>query len=369
MFVNTTMKLFNFFSRKSSGNVLGLDIGTTSIKMVEVERNEKSPKLVNYGMLETRSSVSRSNTAFQTSTLKLFDQEVGNFLRILIGKMQPKTKQVVASLPIFSAFTTIMNFPAMAPEELKKAVAFQAQQVIPLPLSEVALDWSKVGEYTDDKGFSYSQVLLISVPNAEIRKYQAMCQVAGLTLQSLEVESVSLTRMLIGTDPTPTFIIDIGSRSTGITVADKGSIKFSLQTDFAGASLTQALASSLAVNPLRAEELKKERGILGTGPNYELSTIMLPFLDAIISEVKRADFSYHAQFPAAAKIERAILTGGGANLLGIQKYFEGELKIPVVKAAPFLKFEYPSLLTPLVAELNPLFATALGLTLREVGSK
>jgi Tfp pilus assembly PilM family ATPase len=147
-------------------------------------------------------------------------------------------------------------------------------------------------------------------------------------------------------------------------VAEKGAIKFSVQTDFAGASLTQALSSSLAVNPLRAEELKKERGIIGTGPNYELSTIMLPFLDAILSEVKRADFSYHAQFAGAPKIERAILTGGGANLLGIQKYFETQLGMPTVKASPLLKFDYSPILTPLVTDLDTLLSTALGLTLR-----
>jgi len=361
------MAIFDFLKGKMGhSSCLGLDIGTTSIKMVEVVRGEKMPKITNYGILESRSSLSRANTAIQTSTLKLFDREAANFLKVLIEKMRPRTTMVAASLPVFSAFTTILSFPQMAPEELAKAIAFQARQYVPLPLSEVALDWSKVGEYEDDKGFKYSQILLISVPHVEIKKYQDMCKAAGLTLQSLEVESVSLVRMLIDTDPTPTYIIDIGSRSTGISIAEKGALKFASQTDFAGASLTQALATSLSINPVRAEELKKERGILGTGPNYELSTIMIPFLDAIISEVKRTDFAYHSQFPGAAKVERAILSGGGANLLGIQKYFEQQLGVPVVKAAPFLRFEYPSVVEPLVPELNSTLAVALGLALRQI---
>ncbi len=367
------MNPLKFFSKflpqpAQSGPVLGLDIGTTSMKLVEVERGGKTPRLANYGILETRGSVARTNTAFQTSTLKLFERDAGQFLKMLLDKMQPRAKTVSASLPLFSAFTTIIPFPAMPPAELQQAVAFQAKQVIPLPLSEVALDWSKVGEFEDDKGFKYFQVLVISVPQVEIRKYQSICKEAGLTLQSLEVESVSLVRILVGSDPTPTFIIDVGSRSTSVIIAEQGNIKYSAQTDFAGASLTQALSASLAINPLRAEELKKERGIMGTGPNYELSTIMLPFLDAIISEVKRADYSYHAQFPQAAKVERAILSGGGANLLGIQKYFGDQLGVPVVKAAPFLKFQYAPLLETLAPELNPMLAVALGLTLRKVGS-
>jgi Tfp pilus assembly PilM family ATPase len=93
---------------------------------------------------------------------------------------------------------------------------------------------------------------------------------------------------------------------------------------------------------------------------------MIPFLDAIISEVKRTDFAYHTQFPGAAKVERAILTGGGANLLGIQKYFGTQLDIPVVKGSPFLRFEYSSLIEPLVPELNSTLAVALGLALRQV---
>lgn len=360
------LRAFNFLKQTVSPSYLGVDIGTTSIKMVEVGRGEKLPRLLNYGILESQGSLSRANTAFQTSTLKLFEQEVEGFLRMLVQRMKPRTNLAVASLPVFSAFTTVLSFPEMSPADLEKAVAFQAAQYIPLPLSEVALDWSRVGEYEDEKGFKNIQVFLISVPHEQIKKYQNLCKSAGLTLQSLEIESVSAVRMLVGTDPTPTYVIDIGSRSTAITIADKGALKFTSQTDFAGASLTQALATSLNINPLRAEELKKERGIVGTGPNYELSTIMVPFLDAILSEVKRTDFSYHAQFPAAPKIERAILTGAGSNLLGIQKYFQDQMGIPVVKANPLVKFEYPREIEPLVPELNPTLSIALGLTLREL---
>src|SRR5262249_46635548 len=163
--------------------------------------------------------------------------------------------------------------------------------------------------------FGHQKILLISVPQEQIKKYQRIFQGAGLTLKALEIESLSAARVY-GNDPTPTVVVDIGSRSTNIVFLEKGQLAWNAQSDFASASLTQALASSLSINPLRAEELKKERGIVGTGPNYELSTIMLPFLDAIINEVKKAQFVYAEQFPMAAKAERIILAGGGANLLG-----------------------------------------------------
>ena len=139
---------------------------------------------------------------------------------------------------------------------------------------------------------------------------------------------------------------------------------FGGQSDFGGASLTQALSTSLSINPLRAEELKKEKGILGMGPNHELSTIMLPFLDAIMNEVKKVEFVYQEQLPMARKPERVVLAGGGANLLGIEKYFEREFAVPVVRAAPFLKFDRPAEIEPFVPELNPIMSVGLGLGLK-----
>lgn len=357
--------VFKIFKQKVFPSYFGVDIGTTSIKVVEVKPGKQFPEVINYGILESSGYLARANQALQTSTLKLFEKEVIDLLKLALADMKTRSTAALASLPPFSSFMTILDFPAMKPSELQKAIAFEAKQYVPLPISEVAIDWLKVGEFRDDKGFEHNRILVISVPQEHIKRYQRIFKGAGLELSALEIENLSLVRVFGGTDQTPTEIIDIGSRSTSITFADKGQLKFVAQSDFAGSSLTQALAASLGINPLRAEELKKERGISGSGPNYELSTIMLPFLDAIINEVKKANYRYESQFGGAAKIERAILTGGGANLRGIEKYFERDLGVSVVKAAPFARFEYPLAAEPLLPELNPVMSVALGLALRE----
>lgn len=308
--------------------------------------------------------ISRANQVLQTSSLKIFEADVSELLKTAVKEMGTSTKLALASLPPFAVFTTILDFPQMGPKEVEKAMMYQAKQYVPLPLSEVALDWMKVTEYEDDKGFAHQKILLISVPREQIEKYQRMFKTAGLTLRALEIESISLAR-IFGGDQAPTMVVDLGSRSTNVVFLEEGRLMWSIQNDFASASLTQALATSLGVNPLRAEELKKERGIVGTGPNYELSTIMLPFLDAIISEVKKAQFVYAQQFPVARKAERVLLSGGGANLLGIEKYFEREFGIPAMRAAPFLQFEYAPELGPLVTELNPVMSVALSLGMKE----
>jgi Tfp pilus assembly PilM family ATPase len=92
---------------------------------------------------------------------------------------------------------------------------------------------------------------------------------------------------------------------------------------------------------------------------------MLPFLDVIIGEVKKALYNYGNQFVHSPKVERMILSGAGANLAGIEKYFQRELNLPIVKAAPFLRFEYDPALEPIIQELNPAFSVAFGLALKE----
>jgi type IV pilus assembly protein PilM len=354
---------FNLFSKISSHSTLGVDIGTTSIKIVEVKSGKERPEILNYGLLESSGYLARANQALQTSTLKIFESDIVDLLKTALREMRPGTTEAVASLAPFSVFVTMLDFPMMGPKEIEQAMTYQAKQYVPLPLSEVALDWMKVGEYLDEKGVAHQKLLLISVPKEQIRKYQEMFQKAGLALRELEIESLSLAR-LFANDPTPTIVVDIGSRSTNIVFLEGGALTWQAQSDFASASLTQALATSLSVNPLRAEELKKERGIMGTGPNYELSTIMMPFLDAIINEVKKAQFAYQTQFPSGKPAERIALAGGGANLLGIESYVAREFTIPVIKANPFSHFAYPGAIEPIVSELNPVMSVALGLGLK-----
>lgn len=357
--------LFKSLKQKVFPSYLGVDIGTTSVKVVEVRPGRKLPQIVNYGLLQSSGSLLRANDVIQTASLKLFTENATDLLKMVVKKMKPGTTQALASLPIFSVFTSVFEFPEMSEGELERSLTYQARQYVPLPISEMVIDWMKVGEREDEKGSRFQQILLISVPQELVKKYQLIFKAAGLNLTLLEIESLSLNRSLINGDQTPTIIVDIGSRSTNIAFYTQGHLKFNFQSDYAGSSLTQALASSLNVNPLRAEELKKEHGIMNVGPNYELSTVMLPFLDVIISEIKKAEFNYQSQFFSPHATERLILSGGGANLAGIEKYFEKEFNFPVVKASPFLRFEYPSLMEPLLTELNPIFSVALGLTLKE----
>lgn len=353
--------MFNLFkSAVGLGPCLGVDMGTTSIKIVEISSSGEQPELKNYGILETRGHLERINSAIQTNTLKIVEQDTIELLKILLKEADFKTKDAVASVPSFSVFTTLLELPRMSEAEIVKTMQFQINQYIPLPASEVAIDWFKVGQRQDDQGFIKDQIILISIPNDLIKRYQNIFRMCGLKLKFLEVETISLARSLSSPGDPPALIVDIGSHSTNIIAVEGGSLKYSYQTDFASSNLTQSVASGLGINTRRAEKIKKTKGLSG-GDDSDLSTLMEPFLDAIINETKRTKNKYEQSF--GSEIKKIILCGGGSMLLGAEKYFQRELKLPVEIGNPFAKIKYSSNLEPLTRQLAPIFSVAIGLAI------
>ena len=350
------MSLFSSFI--GGGSTLGIDIGTTSIKVVSLSRTKEGVRMENYGILETLGYLERANSALQTSTLKLSEMEVSGYLSLLLKRMGTKENRAVMSIPSFSAFTTLIEIPASSEREIKNIMEFQAKQYVPLPITEVTLDWQKVGERTKDGGVKM-QVLLVAIVNEQLARYRAICKQAGLVLKGVEVEGMSLARALGSGTETPTLLIDIGSRSTGLYVVERGLLKYAGQSDFSGGSLTQSLATGLNISMLRAEQIKKQRGLTGSGGERELSTLMEVMLDVILKEALRIKEKYESTYKEA--VGSAVLAGGGASLLGIEEYFGARMGMPVAKANPFVAVGCPSEVAPLKSDLGSHLGVAIGL--------
>ncbi len=335
--------------------MIGVDIGTTSIKIVELGKDKR---LLNYGILETSGYLERFNTAIQTSTLNLFEQEVVNYLRILLRRMKidPRRREAIVSLPSFSAFTTLIEMPLMSDADTTKTMSVHVKQYVPMPISSVTLDWMKVGERSDEDGNRKQQLFLIAIPTVQIENYKRIFKTVGLKLVALEIEGLSLVRILSLEKSGPILVVDIGSRSTALSIVENGFLKFSNQTDFAGASLTQSLASGLNIAARRAEQIKRQKGLsaMNSGAERELSTQLLPILDVIINEAKRVKGNCVA----------VVLSGGGANLLGIEKYFSQQIELPVSKIDALSAVGYSENIEPIRGDLGPLLAVAIGLGLR-----
>jgi type IV pilus assembly protein PilM len=261
-------------------------------------------------------------------------------------------------------FSTLIEVPVATESEIKKFIEFQGSQYIPLPLNEVAVDWMRVGERRAEDGVTKQQVLLVSIPNEQIERYKSICRAVGLRLVSIETEGVSIARALGARAKEPTIIIDIGGRSTNFTIAQNGFMKYGGHTDFSGGSITQAIANGLGINQRRAEDLKRQRGVISSGGNErELSTIILPILDVILYEAKRLITNYETNYHET--VRSAVLTGGGANLVGIDAYFTEHFGFPTAKFDAFADIRAPQAISAISKNLSLSLGVAIGLGMKD----
>lgn len=350
----------NFFR---GGTVLGIDIGSASIKITELMKQGERFRLANYGILETKEYLEHPNKALQTNSLAIEEKKTIELLSMLLREVKPKTKLAVMSVPIFVAFSTVLDLPLFSRSETDKIVAFQAQQHVPIPIDQAFVEWFPIEEFESRQGQKYQRVFLVAIPKEALERYKNICKGAGLKLVALEVEAFPLHRVFQNffTDAT-TLVVDIGALTTNFLVIGEKKVKYIGQTEYSGVYLTQALSNNLGVSMFRAEELKRRRGLTATGADSELSTLLLPFLDVIIQEARHAKDVYERRY--GKKVEKLMLAGGGANLSGVEKYFVKQIGLQLAHHSVLMDTEYPVEIEPIVKSLNNELAISLGLARR-----
>ncbi|NMB92537.1 MAG: type IV pilus assembly protein PilM [Parcubacteria group bacterium] len=341
---------------------LGIDIGTTSIKIVELRRINSRVELSNYGILEKYGHLERINDAIQTSTFKLLEESTALLLRQLLRTARVDTAVSYMALPGFSGFVSLIDFPIMNEKELAKAIRYQAVQYIPMSLEEMTLDWQII-ETSADR----IKVLLMAVPTDLIKRYVKTAELSKLTLKGLELETVAVARLLGIKEKNPAAVVDIGGRTTSISIIDNGSLRQTHNIDTAGGDLTQVIASGLGINPIRAEEIKKTTSLNSEyRGEIDMLKLLSPLLDVIKRETEKAINNYYLQ--SKRTIEKIILTGGGANLNGLDKYYSQSLSLPVVKGDPFSwgLISYHPNLAPVIREIGTNLTAACAVAFKYV---
>jgi len=349
---------------------LGIDIGTSFVKIVEISKFGNRKKLENYGEVEATVLYERPFRTFEKSTLLLSSQDIAKAIMAVKEEAKIKTLQVVFSIPDFSTFFTNFELPAMGKEELPEAVKYQARQLVPVPLGEVTLDWQVIDNNFSKEKSPNLKILLVAVPNEIINQYQEIARLSGLELVALEAEVFALRRALIKEDERePVAIIDIGAQSTTCNIVDKKSLKTSYSFDMSGNELTEVISKGLNIDYIQAERLKKKYGMISLGPQerqagQDIKQILLPLIDLILGEIERI-FNNFYQIEKK-EIKKIIIGGGSAFIPGLKEYFSEKFDKEVEIANPFLNIFYPPILDKTLKEMGPSYAIAVGLALREL---
>ena len=349
--------IFGFESKPKS--YLGIDIGTLSIKIVEFSDENGRPKLENYAILTDYGLALRNLVQDGVErTPKVFGGEASSMLRRLVKAGGIEAREINMSVPIFSSFLTVMELPQMSELEVASAIQFEAKKYVPVPLESVVIDWSLISTNVDGKIL----VLLVAIPKDLINEYSIIARETGLKLLTIELETVSAARALVGNDPVPAVLMDMGSRDTTISVIDNGSLRISHSIETSGEDLTRVLANSLNISWRRAEELKKENGLKIMDNNNQITSVLTPLLNIITNATQNIIDIYFSK--TKKKVEKLIIYGGASKMPGFAEYLNSRLKMDVVIGAPFSRVVYPEKLKPVIDEIGHEFTIAIGLALK-----
>ncbi len=369
---------------KKETNILGVDIGTSSIKVLEVARVKNGHALVTYGFVEDFQR-DLHNIGKEDSTL------TAQAIRSVVAKARCTTKRASAALPTYAVFTSLITVPQLAGDELDSAVHWEAKKIIPLPLDEIVLDYKILNPKTEQSLLKMPfgkkeegshphtddslKILITGAAKETVQKYTEIFQMSGLNLVSIETEMFALSRSIVGSQPGEIMIVEIGAAVTDIIIMQNGVPFFGRSLEHGGAGITHAITNSLHIADKRSEQLKRDIGIragtdAATNGSGGIPTIIKTALEPIVHEIRYTMDLYksHTLTPSAqasGTIEKIILTGGTALMPGIAEFLSQTLDVRVFVGDPWSFITCPPDLRPVLETIGPKFSVSIGLALRE----
>jgi len=356
---------------KSSGSVVGIDFGFSAIKLVQLKKKNGRAVLETYGELALGPY---AGIEIGRATNLPLEKRI-EALKDLIREANVTTKNAGLSIPLSSTLLSLIEVPTVDEKRMAEMVPIEARRYIPVHISEVTLDWwvipkSENSFYSPDDGLAKkdknkSEVLLVAILNEAIKRNSDI--VKGLSLEDVfyEIEIFSAVRASLDHGIKPTMILDMGAGSTKLYLVEHGIVKDSHIINRGSQDITLALASSLNISVVEAEEMKRTVG-LSTAPEHkQVSEAISIILSHIFSEANSilSNFEKKTNTP----LSKIVLIGGGAVLKGFTESAQVYFKKETIPADPFSKIVNPAFLNDILKMIGPEFAVAVGIALRKLG--
>ena len=337
---------------------VGLDIGFSSIKVVALERGSDLPKLIALGSI---SSPQPGMSSDADQDLKV----VASTIQKLLETCKIEEKEVVTALPESKVFTRVIDdLPYLSDQELPSAIRYAAEEFIPMPMTEVNLNWQLL--YRGKNKTDRTVVFVIASPKQIVDKYVKLLTLAELKPKALETEIIAGTRALVGNNPfsPTTLIMQMRTQTTDFAIVSKGLILLTRSIVTGGAALSRSLAQHFNFENAQAEEYKKVYGMLFDQLEGKVYEALKPIVDNIVEETRRVIESYHARNPTN-RIKRIVLSGGGAKMPGLVIYLANNLNMEVQEAYPWYFIAKDASFKTKLVQDGPLYSVAVGLALWE----
>ncbi len=349
-----------------AGRVVGLDIGTSGVRAAELTLGKGGATLERFGQVALPPGAVRDGEVIDADA-------VAEAIKQLWAQAKFSTKKVVVGVANQKVVVRQVDLPWLPTNELKKALAFQVQDYIPMPVEQAILDFHPLEEFTNESGGRMLRVLLVAAARDMVTSAIEAVQKAGLTPEMVDLTSFAVLRSLVTMDTTglqssqAEALVDVGANVTNIVVHQGGVPRFVRILLMGGSDVTDAVAERLGVPAEQAEAIKQETGmspVPGAADATPASRAIEATAGAFVEEV-RGSLDYFMAQPGASRISRVVLSGGGSRLAGLEQRLATATRLPVQAARPMslLKLGKTGLTPDQLAYVEPMVTVPVGLAM------
>lgn len=376
IFQDITKNFSSLFKGKATGSVIGVDIGSSSIKIVQLKSENGIAVLETYGAVSFGSYVPNS---YIGQAVNPSHAQTIQAINDLMKEANITSLSSAVAIPSASSLVFLIELPATVPQkEFANVIPLEARRYIPVPMTEVSIDWWVVphdevlegnedsGEKNNIKKIRPIRVLVAAIHNEALKRFQEVVTDAKLSSDFFEIEMFSNVRSCIGKDLSTVVLVDFGAAKTKVTVVYRGILQDFHIINRGSQDLTRVLSTGLNIPIIKAEEIKKKFGMLPNDEYKETQNIISSSFEYTLAEISNIILSYEKKY--SQSVDKIIITGGGSALPGLVEFMSGRLPAPVSKAHPFSHVKSPAFLDPILADVGPEFGVALGLAMRKLSS-
>ena len=372
---NSLKKFFsniNLFGGSSGGNAVGIDIGSSAIKVVEIKKKGGKAILETYGAI----ALGPYADLDIGRVTNLPPEKIAEALKEVLKQSGVTTSSAALSIPVQSSLIFTIELPAQIKEnEIASIIPTEARKYIPVPITEVSLDYfvlpKKETSFEEANNPDLSsllpdktEVLVVAIQNDTVSRYRSIVSQCSLEAGFFEIEIFSSIRANFEHELSPVLLMDFGASRTKLSIVEFGSVRSFHIINRGGAEITDAISKSLSVPFSKAEEMKKEFGLFGNPAEKNLSDIIKIHIDYIFSETNNVLLGYEKKYNRT--ISKIIFSGGGSLLKGLKEVATDNFRAEIEVGHPFSKVGAPAFLEKVLETMGPEFAVALGLALRRL---
>ncbi|MBP9760138.1 MAG: type IV pilus assembly protein PilM [Candidatus Pacebacteria bacterium] len=373
-FIDQIKQSFDEQFKKRDASVLGIDIGSSAIKLVQLRNEQGAVLLETYGEI----ALGPFGDSSVGAGVHLPPEMLAKALQELIQGSGVTTTNCGVSVPFSASLVKLIEIPAVDQKQLATVIPIEARKYVPVPITEVQLDWFVVPE-TEQRLFDGSAhldaseieplqkrlVLIVAMHNKLLQEYAEVFKLVGLTPDFYEIEVFSNIRSTIDRSLAPVAVLDLGAVTSKLCVVELGIILASHVVQKGSQDITRALSGSTHMSATKAEQLKRQAGIMvdaSSSEGAQVSHAATLTMEQVFSETRRVLIGFQRRYNKV--ITKVILTGGGAMLKGIEDFARQQLEVEVEIAKPFAHVQTPVFLDEVLKKTSPDFSVAVGLALR-----